>query len=290
MTPEISRLIRHIQFRTMLLAKDVLAGAYRSAFKGKGMEFEEVREYIPGDDVRSIDWNVTARMNRPYIKTFQEERELTVHLVVDISTSSRFGSHQKLKCNLIAEIGAAIAFTAIRNNDKLGLVLFSDHVEKYLPPSKSQRHILRIIRELLVYTPTSRGTDINRTLNFVGGLQAKAGICFLISDFMCDDFSHEALLISKHHDLIAICVTDPYEVILPNFNLAELEDLESGVKGIFDLSNLEQRRQFEKNSEARINHIKHLMQKIGAGFIDIRTDQPYMPALHKFFQLRGTRK
>lgn len=287
MTPEISKLIRQIQFRTMQLAKDVLAGAYRSAFKGKGMEFEEVREYIPGDDVRSIDWNVTARMNHPYIKTFQEERELTVNLVIDVSTSSRFGSHHKLKCNLIAEIGAAIAFTAIRNNDKLGLVLFSDHVEKYLPPSKSQRHILRIIRDLLIYVPTNQGTDINKALNYVGSLHAKTGICFLISDFMCDDFSHEALLISKHHDLIAICVTDPYEIVLPNFNLAELEDLESGVRGTFDLSNLKERRKFEENNADRVKQVKHLMQMIGAGFIDIRTDKPYIPALQKFFQHRG---
>jgi uncharacterized protein (DUF58 family) len=290
MTPELIRTIRRIQFRTMQLAKDILAGSYRSAFKGKGMEFEEVREYTPGDDVRSIDWNVTARMNHPYVKTYREERELTVHLIIDVSTSSRFGSHETLKSQLIAEIGAVIAFSAIKNNDKLGLILFSDRIEKYLPPSNSQRQILRIIRDLLVYKPSQQGTDINKALNFLGSLQAKTGICFLISDFMSADFSHEALLTAKHHDLIAICITDPYEVVLPNLNLAELEDLETGAKGIFDLSNLTARRQFEHDAEARLDQVKHLMQKIGAGFIDIRTNQPYMPPIQKFFQLRGTRK
>jgi len=290
MTPELFRTIRRIQIHTMQLAKDILAGAYRSAFKGRGMEFEEVREYNPGDDVRSIDWNVTARMNHPYVKTFREERELTVHLVIDVSTSSRFGSQDAIKSHLIAEIGATIAFTAIRNNDKLGLILFSDRVEKYLPPSKSQRHILRIIRDLLIYKPTRPGTDINKALNFLGSLQAKAGICFILSDFICDDFSHEALLVSKHHDLIAICVTDPYEMKLPTLNLVELEDLESGVKGTFDLSNLKANRLFEKHAEARIENIKHLMQKIGAGFIDIRTNLPYLPPIQKFFQLRGRHK
>lgn len=282
--------IRRIQIRTMRLAKDVLAGAYRSAFKGKGMEFEEVREYLPGDDIRSIDWNVTARMNHPYVKTFREERELAVHLLVDVSTSSRFGSHQQQKCKLIAELGAVIAFTAIKNNDKLGLILFSDRIEKYLPPSKSQRHILRIIRDLLIHEPSGHGTDINLALNYLGSLEAKTGVCFLISDFIAGDFSHEAQLVSRRHDLISMCVTDPYELNLPQINLADLEDLETGEKGVFDLTNLDASLKFQEEAHKRIGNVQKLMQKIGAGFIDIKTNQPYMPVLHKFFQLRGTQR
>jgi uncharacterized protein (DUF58 family) len=286
MTPDLFKTIRRIQIRTMQLAKDVLAGSYRSAFKGSGMEFEEVREYTPGDEVRSIDWNVTARMNHPYVKTFREERELTVNLVIDVSTSSRFGSHETMKNQLIAEIGAVIAFTAIRNNDKLGLILFSDQIEKYLPPSKNPRQILRIIRDLLIYKPTKRGTQMTKALNFLGSLGTRSGICFLISDFICEDFSHAANLVARHHDLISICVTDPYEVELPSLNLIELEDLESGKKGIFDLSKSKLNDEFKRNSEARIKNIKQLMQHIGGGFIDIRTDLPYMPAIQKFFQHR----
>lgn len=290
MTPDLFKTIRRIQIRTTQLAKDILAGAYRSAFKGRGMEFEEVREYQPGDEIRSIDWNVTARMNHPYVKVFREERELTVNLMVDVSTSSRFGSHNAIKSNLIAEIGAVIGFSAIKNNDKLGLILFSDRVEKYLPAGKSQRHILRVIRELLTYKPTRPGTDINAALHFLGQVQAKSCICFLISDFIDGDYAHEALLTTKHHDLIGISVTDPYEVEFPRLNLVEMEDLETGAIGIIDTSNPRVQERFKANAEKRINSTRNQMRKIGAGFIDIRTDKPYMPPLQKFFQFRGRRQ
>jgi uncharacterized protein (DUF58 family) len=290
MTPELLKTLRRIQFHTTHLAKDVLAGAYRSAFKGKGMEFEEVREYQSGDEIRSIDWNVTARMNHPYVKTFREERELSVNLVVDMSSSCRFGSHQEIKGQLIAEVGALLAFSAIRNSDKLGLILFSDQIEKYVPPGKTQRHILRIIRDILAYKPKHPRTDINKALNFFGNLRAKSSICFLISDFLCDDFSHEALLISKHHDLIAISVRDPFEFELPDFNLVSLKDFETGECDIFDFSNFNLREAYKKSANGGLQDLKHLMQKIGAGFIDIRTDKPYLPVLQQYFLARGQQR
>ena len=290
MTPEIFKHIRRIQIYTDRLAKDLLAGMYRSAFKGRGMEFEEVREYQLGDEVRNIDWNVTARMNHPYVKKFREEREITVTLIVDVSASGRFGARNTLKSELIAEIGALIAFSAIKNNDKLGLILFSDRVEKYIPPNKSERHILRLIRELLLYRPVNQGTNVSEALHYLGTVQNKTGICFLISDFICEDYSHEALLTTKHHDLIAISVTDPYEIEFPSMNLVELQDLETGLNAIIDTSNPQVLKHFREIAENRIVKNEKLLRRIGAGFINIRTDVPYMPALQKFFRLRSEQR
>lgn len=290
MTPELFKNIRHLQIYTTQLAKDVLAGLYRSAFKGRGMEFEEVREYQPGDEIRSIDWNVTARMNHPFVKVFREERELTVMLLVDISASQKFGSDQKLKRQLVAEIAGVLAFTTLKNNDKLGLILFSDRVEKYIPPRTSQRHILRVIRELLVHETTEKGTNIAEALSYLGRVQTKSSICFLISDFISEDYSHQALLTSQHHDLISICVTDPYEIELPKIHLMNVEDLENKQTAVIDTSNNLVREQQREAAEERISNNKKLMDNMGAGFIDIRTDKPYLPILRKFFQLRSERR
>jgi uncharacterized protein (DUF58 family) len=287
MTPELFRALRRIQFQTAYLAKDILAGAYRSAFKGKGMEFEEVREYQVGDEIRTIDWNVTARMNHPYVKTFREERELSVNLVVDMSSSCRFGSGSEIKKRLMTEIAAVISFSAIKNNDKLGLIIFSDQIEKYIPPRKSQRHILRIIRELLAFKATNPRTDINKALNYFGSLQTKPSICFLISDFLCEDFSKEAALISKYHDLIAVCVRDPLEEELPPLNLVHLQDLESGETDTLDFSQKSLGTEYQNWAANSRHQLRHLMQKIGAGFIDIRTDKPYLNEIRKFFSARG---
>lgn len=287
MTPEVSKKIHRIHIHTRQLAKELLVGSYRSAFKGKGMEFEEVREYTPGDDIRHLDWNVTARMDHPYVKTFRDERELVVHLLVDISKSCRFGSTNLLKSQWIAEIGAVIAFSVIENHDKLGLILFSEEIEKYYPPSKNQRQILRMIRDLWVAQSSYKGTDIKKALNFLGRLEAKRSVCFLISDGMSRDFSHAVLLAAKHHDLIMICVTDPCEHQWPDFNLVDLEDLESGLQGTFDLSKRSQRESFELRERTRLAEIQHLMEQSGAGFIDIRTNASYIFPLRKFFQQRG---
>lgn len=286
---EVFKKIRRIQIQTTHLANDLLAGAYRSAFKGKGMEFEEVREYQPGDDVRTIDWNVTARMRHPYVKNFREERDITVMLVVDISASSRFGSY-KLKSELIAEIGAVIAFSAIKNNDRIGLILFSDVVEKYIPPRKGTRHVMRLIRELLLNEPSHRKTNIAVALDFLGSVVPKSGVCFLISDFISPSYAHEAALTAKKHDFITIGITDPYELAFPKTGLIGLQDLETGETQTIDSSDETTQETFKKNAAERLGTHQRLMNKIGAGFIDLRTNQPYLPAIKKFFKIRGKQR
>lgn len=289
MSPEIVSLIRRIEIYTTRLAQDILAGMYRSAFKGRGMEFEEVREYQQGDDIRSVDWAVTARMNHPYVKVFREERELTVMLLVDMSASSRFGSKSKLKRDLITEIGALLAFSAIKNNDKVGLILFTDEVEKYLPPRTTSRHVLHVIRELLVFEPKHQKTNISAALAFLGNIQTKSCVCFLISDFIGPDFQHDAELIAIKHDLIGIGISDPNEIDLPHLRLLTLQDLESDVSAIIDTSNKTTRKSFRTSQEQRLEQTKHLFQKIGADFIDIRTDKPYLHILQNFLKMRSTR-
>ena len=284
---ELSKTIHKIQIETAHLATGLLAGAYRSAFKGKGIEFEEVREYQTGDEMRSIDWNVTAKMGHPYIKNFREERELTVLLIVDASSSTRFGSKNESKNKLIAEIGAMIAFSAIKNNDKVGLLLFSNEIKKYLTPKKGTRHVLHIIRELLVTPQPNQETDLRQALAFLGKVQSQRSICFVISDFMCPDFSHEFSLLAKRHDLIAISVIDPYEVAFPNINLAALTDLETGEHQLIDTGSPSRQKSFMEASEKRLNELKTLAAKNDAGFIDIRTGQPYVKPIEQFFKMRS---
>ena len=281
--------IRKIQYATTQLADEIMAGAWRSAFKGQGMEFEEVREYQSGDDVRLIDWHVTARMDRPYLKVFQEERELTVFLVVDASASLHFGS-QNLKRDVIAEIGAVLAFSAIKNNDKIGLILFSNEIEKYLPPKRGTRHVLRVIRELVAFKPKHRGTDVARALSFINSIQRKAAICFLISDFICPPFSRELLLTAQRHDVIAISVVDPCEIEFPDAHLVHFADLESGTSAVIDTSPQTTRANFKEKGLERIKNIQTMMEKIGAGFVNVYTNQPYLEPIQKFFKLRQRRR
>jgi len=269
---EIFEKIQHIQMRTSQLADDVFAGAWRSAFKGQGMEFEEIREYQPGDDIQSIHWLVTAHMNQPFVKVFREERQLTVMIVVDLSASSRFGTHHGLKRDLIAEIGAVLAFSAIKNQDNVGLILFSGEVEKYIPPKKGVRHVLRVIRELLVFEPKHAGTDLDCALAFLGGIVRKSCICFLISDFICPPQEHRLSLLAKRHDLISIAVTDPCELEFPDMGVVALKDLETGVVTVIDSSG--EKQDFREKGMGRLQAVKGMMQKIGAGFIDVRTDNP----------------
>lgn len=282
--------IRRIQVQTARLAKTILSGSYRSAFKGQGMEFFEVREYQEGDEVRHIDWNVSARMNHPYVKTFREERSLSVMLIVDVSASSRFGSKNGLKSTLIAELGAVIAFSAIKSNDNVGLLLFTDRIELYLPPRSTTRHVLRVIRELLAFHPRGKGTDVTAALAFLGKLQIKPGVCFLISDFLASGFQHEASLVAKKHDLIALSVTDPYEIELPSVNLISLKDLETGEDILIDASDPKLRQYYQDKAENHLANLKKMLEKIGAGWVDIRTDQPYLPAIDKFFKIWGHNK
>lgn len=286
LSPELIKKIRRIEIETGKVAQDLLAGAYRSAFKGKGMEFEENREYQTGDETRDIDWKVTARMDRPYVKVYREEREISVFLMVDVSASSQFG-RDRSKSELIAEIGAFIAFSAIKNHDKIGLILFSDKIEKYLPPSKGSRHVLRLIRELLAYGPQSKGTNISGALSFLGKINPKSSVCFLLSDFISPDFSHEAALIAKKHDLIAISIVDPLELNFPNLGLIEARDLEDHSASIIDTSIAANREHLHHKTSERLQACKRLMNKIGAGYIEIHTEKPYFQEFKKFFKTRS---
>jgi uncharacterized protein (DUF58 family) len=289
-SPELFKHIRRIQIRTQKLVNELFAGAYRSTFKGMGIEFEEVREYQPGDDTRSIDWNVTARMNRPYIKNFREERELTVMLVVDVSASSRFGSVNRSKSELIAELGAVLALSASHNNDKIGLILFSDQIEKYIPPRKGVRHVLRILRELLAFKPHSRGTDLKMALTFLGKVQRRTGICFLISDFICSDYSQSIKLTLRRYDLISIAISDPYELSLPSLALTQLIDLETGASALLDLSDQKLLDYFKLKAAERIHGVKRLIESLGGGFISLRTDESYSDALRHYFLTRKVKR
>jgi len=283
---EVFKHIRRIEIATTRLADDLMVGAYHSAFKGRGMEFEEVREYIPGDDIRTIDWNVTARTSDPYVKNFREERELTVMLVVDISASSRFGTGEQSKSEVIAEIAAVLAFTAIKNNDKVGLLLFSDIVEEYIPPKKGLRHVLRVIRDLLVFKPKNKGSNLKVPLDFLGKVQRRRCVCFLISDFMLEIRAHELAVTAKRHDLISICVSDPMEKNIPEIGLLNVCDLETGEMYIVDTSHPDVIKNTQKKYMKRVSTIKSTMQKIGGGFILVKTNESYAEPLRKFFTLR----
>ena len=287
---DVFKTIRRIQIRTTRTVNDMLAGSYHSAFKGRGMEFEDVREYQPGDEVRSIDWNVTARMNHPYVKNFREERELTVMLLVDVSASSSFGSTRKTKAEYLAEIGAVLAFSAIQNNDKVGLILFSDQVEKYIPPKKGVRHVLRVIRELLVFKAKSQGTDINAALNFLGKVQKRQGVCFLISDFLAPDFSTALTLTTKRHDLIALSISDPHETTFPNVGLARIQDLETGKTAWVDTSLPRVREQLKQRAEKRKAEQRRMIEKGGGGYLELCTNLSYADRLHVFLERRQRKR
>jgi uncharacterized protein (DUF58 family) len=283
---ELFKQVRQIQIRTGRMVSDLLAGAYTSAFKGRGMEFEDVREYQPGDEVRSIDWNVTARMQFPYVKNFREERELTVMLVVDLSRSGDFGSGLKSKRRLLAEIAALLALSAVQNNDRVGLLLFTDRVEKFLPPKKGLSHALRLIRELLAHPPVGRGTDLSGALAYLGRIQKRRGICFVLSDFMTADASQQLTLTAQRHDLISVCITDPKEMEFPKVGLVEIVDLESGRRRLIDTSRREGREKLRHAAQERISKLKQLMDRIGGGFIDLQTNGDHLLALRTCFAQR----
>lgn len=282
--------IRRLQIRALRNVDDLFAGIYRSAFKGKGIEFEEVREYAPGDDIRTIDWNVTARSQRTYVKTFREERELTVMLVVDISASSRYSHTSRLKSEMIAELAALLAFSAIKNQDKVGLLLFSSEVELYLKPKKGVRHVLRVIRELLYFKPQHEGTHLQKALSFLGRVQNKHAICFLISDFLSKDFSKEVAIIAKRHELIAFHVYDEFEKQFELEGLFQLRDLESHLEALIDTSDSQVRQHFQEKSQQQSLTIKRLFQKTGADYFSMHTGEHSADVLHRFFRLRERKK
>ena len=286
---EILRRIRRVEIRTRRLVNESLAGEYHSLFKGRGMEFSEVREYQMGDDVRTIDWNVTARMGAPYVKKFVEERELTVYVLYDASASGLFGSFGRRKKELAAELGALLAFSAILNNDKVGLIIFTDRVEKHIPPKKGREHVLRVIREILFFEPKGAGTDLKAALEFLGRITTKRGVVFLISDFFAAGYDKTLSIISRRHDLVALAVRDRLELDPPKAGLAEVKDMETGAEGLVDLSDASVRHMYRRKVDHLLNTARSVMKKAGVDFLELLTDEPYESALTGFFARRARR-
>lgn len=286
---ELLKKVRQIQIRTSRVVNDVFAGQYHSVFRGRGMEFEEVSPYRLGDDVRLIDWNVSARFGEPFIKKFREERELTVMLVVDVSRSGLFGSVRQFKLDVAAELCAVLAFSAIRSNDKVGLILFTSGVEKYVPAKKGTQHVLRIIRELLYHEPQQGGTDIAAALNFLNRITLRKSVLFLVSDFLAEGYEPALRIARRRHDLIPIAISDPREWTLPNVGLVELEDPETGGLALVDTSSRRVREHFAADMTARAAARQTLFRKMDTEFIDIRTDRPYVDPLVRYFRRRERR-
>jgi len=286
---EVIRKIRRIQIKTSHMVNDVLAGAYESVFKGRGMEFDEVREYSPGDEIRTIDWNVTARTGHPYVKKFIEERELTVMLLVDASSSGLFGTVDKMKREIAAELSAVLAFSAIQNNDKVGLIIFTDKIEKFVPPKKGKRHVLRVIRELLYFSPKNKKTDISIALEYLNKITSRRTVCFLVSDFLDTGYEKALKIANKKHDIIAVTIKDPREISMPDIGIIELEDAETGEKILIDTGDRNTNSGFYKLSLAETENLEKIFQSMNVDNIKIRTDKPYIDPLIKFFRMRERR-
>ena len=282
--------IRKIQIRTSHLVSDLFAGQYQSVFKGRGMEFAEVRQYLPGDDVRTIDWNVTARTGVPHVKRYVEERELTVMLLVDASASTHFGSVTQLKNEMAAELAALFAFSAITNNDKVGLVMFSDHVELAVPPRKGTRHVLRVIREVLSFQPRGHGTDISAALEHLNHVSKRRCVTFVLSDFL-DAHARRALKIAnRRHDVVAVVLEDPRDAALPDVGLIALEDPESGERMVVDTANPAVRDAFAARATAAHRERDRMLRGVDVDTVVVRTDRPYTEALLRFFHMRERRQ
>ncbi len=286
---EILKKIRHLELKTRGLVDAAFAGQYRSVFKGRGMNFEEVREYAHGDEVRSIDWNVTARLGEAYVKKFTEERELTVMLLVDVSASGSFGSVNLSKRELAAEVASLLAFSAIRNSDKVGLLLFSDHVELFIPPRKGRSHILRLIREILYFDPKGRGTDPASALTYLNKVVTRRSVVFLISDFQTPDMSRELSVTARRHDLIAMPIVDPCEEMLPDVGLIMLEDAETGEQIEINTSDRSIRADYMAAADERRSELIRLLRRNRIDSIALKTNEDYLPALKSFFRLRERR-
>lgn len=288
-TSELLQRVRKIEIKTRGLTNNIFAGEYHTAFKGRGMTFSEVREYQYGDDIRNIDWNVTARYNHPYVKIFEEERELTVMLLIDVSASRNFGTVSKLKKNQITEIAAVLAFSAIQNNDKIGVIFFSDKIEKFIPPKKGHTHILHIIRELIDFTPERKQTDITLALQYLTNAIKKRCTCFLVSDFMDEhDFEHPLLIANKKHDMVALRVYDRRENELPPVGLLYLKDAETGERIWVDTSDRRVRDEYKKYMRIREKDLERVFKRSGVDVATISADEDYVRALITLFKKRGT--
>jgi len=287
---ELAKKIRYIQIYTSKAVNDVLAGEYHSVFKGQGMEFDEVRAYQPGDDIRTIDWNVTARTGDPYVKRYVEEREITVFFLVDLSASGSFGSREKLKNEVAAEFCALLAFSAIKNNDKVGLIVFTDTIELFIPPAKGTSHVLRLIRELLFFEPgkirKKSGTDIALALDYLGRVLHKRGVVFLVSDFLDKNFEKPLRVLARRHDLIAVIVSDPRELSLPDVGLLEIQDAETGETTVIDTGSKTVRSRYKRLADEKNRELTDLFQSTGVDHIKLFTDRDYVLDLVTFFRKR----
>lgn len=289
MLDELENKIRHIQVYSNKIVDELLAGEYHSVFKGHGMEFNEVREYQPGDEIRTINWQITARVNKPFVKRYVEERELTLYFLVDLSGSGTFGSGEKTKNEVAAELCSLLAFSAIKNSDKVGLVIFTDHIEHVVPPGRGKQHVLRIISELLAFQSTSAGTDIRKALDYLGHLHAKKSVVFLISDFQDTGFEDAMSIISKRHDLIAVSISDPLESSLPAMGLVTLRDPETNETTIVDTSSAKVRKRFEDAAAARKHLISETLIRRNIDEIMVSADKDIVSELIHFFKTRERR-
>ncbi|MFH6986169.1 DUF58 domain-containing protein [Flavobacterium collinsii] len=285
-TKELLKKVRKIEIKTKRLSNHIFSGEYHSSFKGRGMTFSEVRQYQYGDDIRNIDWNVTARYNEAHVKVFEEERELTMVLMVDISGSESFGSKSQFKKDIVTEIAATMAFSATQNNDKIGLILFSDNVELYIPPKKGRSHVLRIIRELIEFEPKSHKTDISQALKFLSGTQKKKAIVFMISDFMSENYEQTLKIASKKHDITGVRVYDIREEKIPNLGMVSMLDAETGKIQLVNTGSKTVRLNYEKHYQERVNYFKDIFSKSGAGVVNTRVDENYVTKLLGYFKSR----
>lgn len=286
-TKELLKKVRKIEIKTRRLSDHIFGGEYHSTFKGRGMTFSEVRQYQFGDDVRNIDWNVTARYNEPFVKVFEEERELTMMLMVDVSGSKLFGTGHQFKIEIVTEIAATLAFSATQNNDKIGLILFSDEVELYIPPKKGRSHVLRIIRELIEFEPKSKLTNVAEALKFLSNVMKKKAIVFVLSDFIADDYQHTLKIASGRHDVTGIRVYDQHEESIPNLGVVSMQDEETGERMLVNTASKKVRQQYAKQYRDSVGYFKEGFAKSGAGTIDCRVDESYVKKLLGYFKQRG---
>lgn len=286
-TKELLKKVRKIEIKTRRLSDDIFGGEYHSTFKGRGMTFSEVRQYQYGDDVRSIDWNVTARYNEPFVKVFEEERELTMMLMVDVSGSEFFGTVNQFKRVILTEISATLAFSALQNNDKVGLILFSEEVELFIPPKKGKSHVLRIIRELLEFEPKSHGTDISGALKFLSNVLKKKSIVFVLSDFMSSDYQHNLRITGKKHDLTGIRVYDPMERELPNLGVVSMQDAETGANQWVNTSSRKVRNAYAAHYREQLTYFQDTFKRAGCGVLDCQVDESYVKKLLGYFKRRS---
>ncbi len=286
-TKELLKKVRKIEIKTRRLSDHIFGGEYHSTFKGRGMTFSEVRQYQFGDDVRNIDWNVTARYNEPYIKVFEEERELTMMLVADVSGSEFFGTDKQFKNEIVTEVAATLAFSAMQNNDKIGLILFTDEVELYIPPKKGKSHVLRIIRELLEFKPKSKKTDIAQAIKFLSSVMKKKAITFILSDFIAEDYEQTLKIAANKHDITGVRIYDEREQSIPSLGMVQMEDEETGELRLINTSSKKIRRNYESHYKERVDYYEETFKRSGSGVINVRTDESYVKKLLGYFKRRG---